>query len=206
MQTNGELDALIVRNIADLEAAYLRATGAVDDRLWLEIARVAQDAAESAGLQGRFDGQDWILPIRPDAWASTDAKAKPDFSFDLGGVDPNEEAETWIGAITGDNPAGVSTGLVFVQNLLNHRPLQALYQRETKLMAQLGEAGFRRTDNGKRLYLPVRVDREKLAQAFADDIFDEALQPLADAITQLGRNLPLLDRLVRAIRAEADAG
>lgn len=206
MQTNGELDALIVRNIADLEAAYLRATGAVDDRLWLEIARVAQDAAESAGLQGRFDGQDWILSIRPDAWASTGAKAKPDFSFDLGGVDPNEEAETWIGAITGDNPAGVSTGLVFVQNLLNPRPLQALYQRETKLMAQLGEAGFRRTDNGKRLYLPVRVDREKLAQAFADDIFDEALQPLADAITQLGRNLPLLDRLVRAIRAEADAG
>lgn len=207
MNANAQLDALIVRNIGDVEAAHSRAIDEIDQRIWNEMSATVELAVQAKdGWLGHFSVADIHVDADVNFYASEwrDNANKVRFWFQLEEITgPDGEAPaSWVAKAVGDNQQGAFLGLVFDQDVFEGRtrPLLKVMKENHKLRENLANLGFGEKDN--RIYLPVKLDQEILAQAFAEDIFDEALAPLSKAITKIVDSRTFFDQLVACMREE----
>jgi len=63
---------------------------------------------------------------------------------------------------------------------------------------RLSQFGIKLDD---RFYLPFTLDQKKLADAWADDIYDELFQPIKTALGTLENAVPIFDEMLREMRS-----
>lgn len=197
--------AVIVRNIDELEAALRFVRGSMSDALGHAVADLVEERRRAFGWNGEI-AQDlnegiWFAPSE---WrTANDDEDNYDLYVEFEETDclDGEEAETWIGAFCGFAGSGIRFRLK--TNALGQRDWKALLRNEANLADQLVDAGFLCDPKNGELAALISIELDKLADAFADEEFEEALQPIGWAIEKLAKSRPILDQLVTVIRKKS---
>ncbi|VVT00736.1 hypothetical protein [Erythrobacter sp. EC-HK427] len=193
---------LIVRHIEELEAALRYSRGPMSQSLGNALADLVDDRRRALDWDGEVnrDLNEGIW-FAPSEWRTADNDEE---SYDLyvefkeTNCLDGKEADTWIGAFCGFAGAGVRLRLN--TNALGPRDWKALLRTETKVIDQLVEGGFLCDPKKGELAALISIEKDKLAEAFAVDEFDEALQPFGWAIDRIANKRSSFDELVAAIR------
>jgi hypothetical protein len=201
MSIQPQLDALIVRNLEDIEQSYSRASKAITETLAREINALFeqfQDRVESE--IGDLSGDPWFA--LPEWKSSGDEDKNYDLFFWL--TYEGDEANTWPTIFVGANGAsawwkmGSSawTGARTWKNFLKNPKHEDLHN-------ELRSDGFIIDEKEGTLRLPLRLKQEVLAHAFETENFDEALEPVRNTLQSISTRRDGLDRLVALIRSNA---
>lgn len=194
---------LIVEHINELEAALRIARGTMSQALGTAVAELLDDRRRALDWEGEVnrDLNEGIW-LAPSEWrTANDEYDNYDLYVEFEETDclDGEEAETWIGAFCGFAGAGIRFRLK--TNALGQRDWKTLLRTETEVIDQLVEGGFLCDPKKGELAALISIEKDKLSEAFADEEFDEALQPVCWAIDRIITHRATLDQLVNAIRA-----
>lgn len=197
---NNEVDALIVRNIADLEAALERIEDSIDPKLFKE-------AWET--LKGALGEKEWFFAddenpdeawFAPRSWILTDE-------------DGDEDADPWFKLIPAGGKKFRSWATHFVSANSEQEKFSIrwrwynFYKRDYDAVAVeqadsidvIVQSGF--CQDGRELYAPITFDRGAVAQGLAEDHLREALMPITIAAETLRSAMPGFEKLRAALLA-----
>lgn len=196
---DSNLGAKIVQNIEIMEGATTYIYGPIDAMLSKEIARIFDSKQRQFGWEGEQDEENidnnWIAPAE---WMSADAKKKEfDLKIQFGATGPVDDISYWLSHFCG--VAGTGVG-VCLDAGLSPTKLKALIKREEQLPKDLLQQGLKFDADNDAYVMPVRIDRDALAQGFADQDIETALAPFSEALEKIHRARATLDRFVEAIR------
>lgn len=196
---DSNLGAKIVQNIEIMEGATAYIYGPIDTLLSKEVARIFGSKQKQFGWEGEQDEEDiasnWIAPAE---WMNPGAKKKEfDLRIEFGAMGPVDDISYWLSHFCG--VAGTGVGVYLVAGLSTTR-LKALIRREDELSKDLLEQGLRFDADNEAYVMPVRIDRDSLAQGFADEDIEAALAPFSEALEKIHGARATLDRFVEAIR------
>lgn len=202
MTENDQLNALLVRNIGDIEAAVRHTADVVDKRLWEEAADQVGDILDEAWFtklnvdetEVLFAKLSWLDPEKPDQpnakiWLDERLETESDF--------------TWLAEFLAAGPKSGKVALFFDQNLITKAQWKKHLKERLDVIGKLNDNGFIYDGSDGALFLPVVLNRETLAKAFEKDDFTEALTPLSDALRAVVTSAELLDQLVAEAREAA---
>jgi hypothetical protein len=175
-QDVAQLPATVVRNIAEIERSYFLACGPMSDRLMTEVADALRKAApEGWQVVGDSAGPSVIVPD----WRSTRGVGRGDAWLEIAEVAEDEDEHSWIAAATGSG----STAMALEVNFRNGFPnISGVLTANFRTAELLKERGFQQADSGNRLFVPIAIDTEALALAFAKEDFEAALAPVRQAL------------------------
>lgn len=205
MSDTKTLDALVIRNIADIEAAMKHAIEVIGPRIWEEASRVMQATCVAdtwialADLDEEdvwFADRNWLMPgqrkPKADFWLGLDERTS-------GG---NLGENSWLATFVSSGPNGATMAFWLNQRILLPGAWKKLVKSSDALVAELRGFGFSfDDDDDRRLYVPVVLDREALAMAFETDDFDDVMKPVATAVANAMSAAPVLGRLRKAALA-----
>lgn len=203
--TGTSVGATIVRHIDELEAAVRYARMNMQPLLGKAVAAILENRKRLFGWNGKIEhdleGETWLAAAE---WRTA---SDPDDHYDLY-IEFDEslcmdrlETTTWIGTFCGFAGAGIR--LALHSDALGLRDWKALLRSEKDVADQLFANGFLCDPKTGELALLITIDRSLLAEAFADEGFDEALKPIEVALDRIHSVRPLLDCLVAAIRKKS---
>ncbi|HYI39158.1 MAG TPA: hypothetical protein VE053_02445 [Allosphingosinicella sp.] len=197
MEAN-ELDALIVGNIGDLEAALGRIETKIDPKLNAEAWTVLKHSLHDADYY--FDDGDspddaWFVPR---SWLDEEGDSDP--WFQLTACD-GSALETWLACYAAPRSEREAIGIQWYNNSLYVRDYKAILVAHQEELHQIELAGFRR--DGNNIYLPISFDSAKLAEGFREGSLTEALAPITSAAEALEKARSSFQRLRDAMVAKA---
>lgn len=197
--------ATIVRHIDELEAAMRYTRETMQPRLDKAVSEILEKKRKAFGWNGKIDNDlDREMWLAPPQWRTPGDEAQNyDLFFELDDmlcVD-KKETFTWVGAFCAFAGAGICFG--FHSNSLGARDWKAVLRSEQVLVGALSAKGFDIDLKSGEFAVRIRIDRDALAEAFAEEEFGEALAPIASALDLVYAERKLLDRLVKAIRKKA---
>lgn len=196
------LGKLIVQHIEELEAALRFAKGAMSQSLGNAVADLVDDRRRDLDWDGEVNRDlnegIWFAPSEWRTANDDDENYDLYVEFEETNCLDGEEAQTWIGAFIGFAGAGIRLRLK--TNALGQRDWKTLLRTETKVIDQLVEGGFLCDPKKGELAALISIEKDKLAEAFADEEFDETLQPVGWAIDRIAKHQATFDQLVSAIR------
>jgi hypothetical protein len=199
MSANKELDALVIRNIADIEAAMNHAIKEIGPRIWEEVARVTQEMCDSETWITASDIANDDLWFADRSWLMADQrKPKPDFWLGLDErlSEIDEGENSWLATFVASGPNGATMAFWLDQRILGAGAWKKLVKANDALVAELRGLGFSvDDDDDRRLYLPVVLDRELLARSFETEDFDLVMEPARIAVANATKAAPVLVRL-----------
>jgi hypothetical protein len=199
------LDALIVKHIADLEAAKRRIDGDVDPRILQRASDLMKNWADTLGwVHKYFSETDGQIAVAPEEWI----KRKE-----------NKDIETWkvgfslMTVKTGDGFAsfshlaeflgleGVSSrkALIFFQNVLKTREWRMLLSKRVDEIKALRDLGFDVDEREGSIKLSVRLDSSALQRGFEEDDLDQALAPIREALELARKAMLHFEALAKAV-------
>lgn len=199
MSATKELDALVIRNIADIEAAMNHAKNEIGPRIWEQIAQVIQEmscaeawvvVSDVANEEVWFTHRSWLV--------ADQRKPKADFWIVLDErlAESGEEENSWLATFIANGPNGATMAFWLNQRILGAGAWKKLVKTNDALVAELRALGFAvDDDDDRRLYLPVMLDRELLARSFETEDFDVVMEPARIAVANATKAAPLLVRL-----------
>ncbi|WP_394227918.1 hypothetical protein [Paracoccus marcusii] len=196
---DSNLGAKIVQNIEIMEGATTYVDGPISTTLSKEVARIFGSKQKQFGWEGEQDEEDiesnWIAPAE---WMSPGSKKREfDLRFKFGATGPVDDINHWLSHFCG--VAGTGVGVYLVAGLTATK-LKALIKREEQLPKDLLQQGLKFDADNDAYVLPVRIDRDALAQGFADEDLEAALAPFSEALEKLHRARATCDRFIEAIR------
>jgi hypothetical protein len=199
MSANKELDALVIRNIADIEAAMNHAKMEVGPRIWQQVAQVVQELCDVEAWVAVSDVANDDLWFAHRSWLMADQrKHKADFWIGLDErlSETGEDENSWLAAFVANGPNGATMAFWLNQRILGAGAWKKLVKANDALVAELRGLGFSiDDDDDRRLYLPVVLDRELLARSFETEDFDEVMEPARIAVAHATKAAPVLVRL-----------
>ncbi len=193
-----ELDALIVTNISDLEAAIHRVSEKIDPRVNSEAWEILQRALSHADYH--FEGDDdlddaWFAPR---AWLDKEGDSDPWFALN---ARDGSALETWLACYVAPGTEREAIGIQWYYNNLYARDYNAILESHLNELQLIEQAGFHRDD--KSIYLPISFDSAEFAEGFRQGDLTEALAPVAAAAEALEQARPSFQRLRDAMIAKA---
>lgn len=207
MSFDPEVDVLILRNLRVLDEASLRLV-ALTELVWKQMGASVERHLGCHGGEGwSWASGDWV-PDSGGWFASTEWCEGSD--PDDGGYEAWIEMEVGHGD-SGDGAAGedyhyltrlVGAGkghfrLVFRHELLKAQAWKKFRSAQSELFSGLDLP----LDQGGNPQVAFRIDAERLAAAIVSGSFDEALEPLFDAIDRFVAAKPALDGILGGMRA-----
>ena len=200
MGDDTELDMLIIRNIADLEASVSRAKE-LSLLLATEAVKLIRRFAEEKGwyflppaegdINARFGIHEWQV-----------RSGKPDFWFCLGETSPNDELDmTWIAEFIGAGPNSASIELLFDQSLISGAQMRKLLNSDAAVMIPLENQDFRHEYG--YIKTPVTLEIEAVAHAICEGDFDAALMPLSHRLEAAARIVSSFEVVASRVRERA---
>lgn len=199
MSGTAELDALVIRNIAEIEAAMKHAIEEIGPRIWSNVAEAMTETCDIDGWIAVPDGEDEDVWFAEREWLLPDQrKPKADFWLGLdervaGG---NEGENSWLATFVASGPNGATTAFWIDQRIVGKGAWKKLIKANDVIVASLRDCGFSLDeDDDRRLCLPFVLDRELLATAFESGDFDEVMRPAASAVAMGMSAAPHLRRL-----------
>ncbi|MCV0386102.1 MAG: hypothetical protein K5821_06675 [Nitrobacter sp.] len=191
------LDALIAKNIGNLEASIRRIEEEIDPR----INAAAWDALKSALKNEDFffeDGDDpdeswfaprsWIINEDSDPW------------FELSARD-GSQLDTWLACYCEPRNEREAIGIQWYYNNLYVRDYKAILETHKDDLKNIEAAGFRR--DGNDIYLPIEFDQNAIAKGFAEGDLRDAMAPISRAVAALGEIMQSFQNLRDAMVAKA---
>lgn len=196
---DSNLGAKIVPNIEIMEGATTYVDGPILTMLSKEVANIFGSKQKQFEWEGKQDEEDiesnWIAPAE---WMNPGSKKKEfDLRINFGATGPVDDINYWLSHFCG--VAGTGVGVYLVAGL-SAAKLKALIKREEQLPMDLLEQGFKFDADNDAYVMPVRIDRDALAQGFADEDIETALAPFSEALEKIHRARATLDQFVEAIR------
>ncbi len=202
MADTSELDALIIRNIGDVEAALLRAYEIGDETIEAigaairsgldEAWKVVVDVNDDTPI--RFARRIWI------GGETSSLSGSYHFSLSDKNGPGGDTDHTWLCSLLGIGPEGSSAVLYFWSDSFGaKRRWKKLADDQSKLIDKLLDAGFRQDDK-QWLYVPVTIDAEALAKAFEEGDLSTAMAPVAAALGVIEAAMPSIEALIERDR------
>lgn len=185
-----QLDRLIVEHLSDLDSA----AGEIDRierRIWTAMSGRMKEFASSMGWAGQFDIKD-ILWVCPPEWM---ADGRPIARFNLGYGPADEEGDGSGAHFDLTRLCGVNGGQMCLWQY--HGGGRNAWKPVARAQAAIAaELGFAMTDyvNFHTDCTPAQAD---MAQALADDDFEQALQPLSRALARLPASVPAFTAMLQ---------
>ncbi len=189
--------ARIARSITDIERDFHLASGPVSDRLMNEIIRVFTNSAVEPWLVAETDGS--ALLIAPE-WKMTKGVGIGDAWLELSEISLDEQDHTWLAAAVKAGGTMLCIELMFRTGLRD--TAQAII-RDDKAVSALWKLAFVREEQDARLFIPIDILAELVAQAFEQNDFDQALTPVGEAVARAIAAKAELDKLIEQVRAAA---
>ena len=190
------LAARIIRGIAQVEDDYFFASGPLSERMMEEA---VQAIAKAATVPWHVVEVDWTAQIVCPEWKMTKGVGTGDAWLELAEICADEDRDfSWISAAVGVGPTQLGLELMF------RRGLQDAAQTvipDDKVVAALAKLGMTRDETATRLFFPVAIPAEMLAQGFEANDLAKALAPVGKAVTKAIAAKAELDKLVEQVRA-----
>lgn len=192
MADTADLDALVTRNIGDIEAALNHAHQLGHSLIEQIEAILVEDLGAEWHVESDVD-DDSPLWMSKQSWFDEGKPTRKNsyrLQFDQEEGPGGDDEWTWFSTMLGAGPNGARIRVYFWSSSFstNKRWSKIMAGHDDQL-ARLVGAGFE-TDATDRLYIPFALDAEVLAKAYETGNLDDAMQPAHD--------------LVRTIKASAD--
>ena len=189
----------IIRQLGNIAPDYHLASGPISDRLMGEIVRTFTKAAAEPWIASEANGT--AILMAPEWKMTKGVGGIGDAWLELSEITTDECDHSWL-------EAAIKTGGTLMCVELKFRPglsdAADKTIRDDKVVAgffKLG--GWTRDQQEARLFQPVDLKTELVAQAFEMNDFDEALEPVSQAVTAAIAAKADLDALINRIRDEA---
>lgn len=187
----------IIRSLKQLEDEYFLAAGPLSERM---MAVAVQAIKKATPEPFKVVEADVTASINIAEWRSNRGPGQ-DFSLTLAEIGAEEDREyCWLTAATAVGPTRL--GLEFACRPGLREAFQAVTKDEKKL-ADIWKAGFLLDQNDSRLFLPIVIPPEKLAQGFEQNSLDAVMVPVTKAVELAIAAKPHLDALAAQIRDAA---
>ncbi len=200
-----DLNALIVANIVDLDAAAFH----LDNRLQHEIGEALDDVSAKRigelGWEGVTDWNDDAIWAAPKEWRKSDGSPGDEyacqFSFEASSTADGEADYFWLTQLVGMGRA--TLGFRWARNDISKARWRKAVGQQTDLIGDIRGLGFVYGEKDGSFFLPVVIDPTKLSSALMEESPEQALeQPLADAFSLLVRSKALFDSLLERTALE----
>ena len=197
--SQADLNALIVANIADLDAAAYH----LDNRLQYEVGEALNDVAAKRigelGWEGLADWNDDAIWAAPKEWLKSEGSPGDEyncqFSFDSSDSVDGEADYFWLTQLVGKGQAKL--GFRWSRNDVSKARWRKAVSQHTDLIADIRALGFVYGEKDGSFFLPVVIEPTQLSAALAEESPEQALgQPLAGAFSVLDRSKVLFDSLL----------
>lgn len=196
---DSDVGAMIVQNIEVFQAAFEYAETRMYDLLGkkvIEIFEAQQKLIKGDGDEPKDLGD--TISIASPAWripSDSDATPKHKIWVTLEGTGDDEKI--WVSEFAGIQGAGI---VLRLSTVLKKRQFQAMLRNSPELQDGFRSLGMT-IDPSVGFDLPIKFDRELLAQGFADEDLTEALEPLAAGLRHILEANELTTALLQAICA-----
>lgn len=189
-EDDNALSAIVVRNILDIEAAMAHAQNAIQERLTKEWNSIFSQALDTNAWYVSESENFWEGWFCPKKWTTQRGKKKGAASYFMLTTTGKDEFESWAASFTaGSKETGIaglfysySTNKTFFINTMKALP---------DAVAEIQKAGF--VIDGDQIYIPLYIEREKLALGFEADDLTQALAPFQRAADGLVEALPAFE-------------
>lgn len=187
----------IIRSLKQLEDDYHLAAGPLSERMMAAAVQAIKKATPEPFKV--VESEITASIVLPD-WRATRGPGQ-DLSLTLVEIGADDAREfCWLTAVTAVGPTRL--GLEFACRPGLREAMQAITKEEKKL-AEIWKAGFLLDETDARLFLPIVIAPEKLAQAFEQNSLDAVMAPVTKAVELAIAAKPQLDALAAQIRAAA---
>lgn len=188
----------IVRNIQQIEADGTLAIGVLSERM---MAAAVAAIAKVVASPWQMVEVDWAARIVCPEWKMARGVGTGDAWLELTDIGPeDEEGFSWIGVAVGVAPTQFGLELVFRRGLQDNAEAAV---HDDKVVALLLKRGMVRDDSGTRLFFPITIQAELLAQGFEQNDLDRALLPVGKVTEKAIAAKADLDQLIGHVRRAA---
>lgn len=195
---DSERAARIVRNIEQIEADANSAIGDLSERL---MGSALQAIRKLVTDPWQVDEVDLAARIVCPEWKMTRGVGTGDAWLELTEVRADEaEGFSWINVAVGAGPTRLGLELVFRRGLQEYAEA-AIF--DDTAVAPLLKQGMVRDETDSRLFFPIDIQAEALAQGFENNDLDKALVPVGQAMKRALAAKSELDQLIGQVRAAA---
>lgn len=197
-----KLDALIIRNLRDVDLAAKR----IDNEIEPRIAKALDDIVGSWAKRHRWDGafgwEEDVLRVMPPDWRSPDADEEKWFSYfklyagygdDFSGE--GDQDYFWLTRFCGVGNGKICFRWEYGDALGATKPKWKRFVQP--YVQSIRKVGFEYEDGSGLFFIPVRVDAEKLASVIEENNIEEALQPVRAALDRLLSAKPQFDGMLK---------
>ena len=193
------LAAKVVAAIPELEEHYRLAEGHLSQRLMAEIKASMRKAAPEPW---EVTETEYSVLLRSPEWKPTRGLGNGDAWLQINEIAEDEIDRTWIAVAVGAGQTQMGLELMFRNGLA---VAAAAVTREKAQADALTKIGFRRDEAAARLFVPIAIDRLRLAKGYGENDLAEALGPVAKAVSAVVAAKADLDKLIEAVRTKAKA-
>jgi len=195
------LNALIVSNIRDLDAAAYHLTNSLQPEIARALDEVADPLRTEAGWDGEADWNNDGIWLAPMDWRSPDGDGPEDHmcTFWLThDFDELEQQDTfWLTELVGEGRAKL--GFCWSRENVNKPRWRKELAKNSALIEEARKLGFSYFEKSGQFFLPVTISAAELARAVAEEAPEQALKPFEDALRKLIAVKPFFDRLLAAV-------
>lgn len=196
---DSDVGAMIVQNIEVFQAAFEYAETRMNDLLGKKVIKIFE--AQQKLIKGDGDEPEElgdIISIASPAWRiPSDSDATPEHKIWLSFEGTGDDEKIWLSEFAGVQGAGI---ILKLSTVLKKKQFREMLKNNFELQDGFRSLGMT-IDPGVGFVLPIKFDRELLAQGFADEDLTEALEPLAAGLRHIFEANELTTALLQAICA-----
>jgi hypothetical protein len=190
--------AAIIKSIAEIERDYRMAEGPLSELMMIGVEAAMRKSAPEPWIVTKTEAS--ALLSFPE-WKPTKGLGNGDAWFEISEITDDEgDEQTWVSVAVGAGPSKFGLELMF------RRALAAAADAVTREQPQaqkLTKIGFVRDALTQRLFVPIEVDRLRLAKGFQENDLTEALAPVGKAVEAVVKAKSDLDALIEQVRTRA---
>ena len=194
------LNALIVSNIKDLDAAAQHLSITLQAEVGAALDAVADRARGEAGWDGESDWYDDGITLAPKTWrleGGADGGHRAEFWLTHDVDELGDQDHFWLTQLLGKGHARLGFRWSRL-NVTKARWKKALAQK-SEFIEEARKRGFTYFEKDGSFFLPVIIDADQLAAALAEETPEQALAPFETALRTLVEAEPFFDRLLAAV-------
>jgi hypothetical protein len=204
------IDALLVRNLLDLERASNRMTGEIEPKVGELIDKIITTwADEQTDWFVDIGFNDGYTEIAPESWRIPDSersenKFLAEFRTDANDVSQNENSWTshfWLAQLCGlsDGPVGFRWVCDFAALGTNKSGWKRFLSKIDAPAAAKG-FGFEYQDKSGTFFLPFSIDKELLAKAIEENNIEDSLEPVRAALKIILDSWTVFDGFIKEFK------
>jgi hypothetical protein len=203
------IDALIVRNVLDVERAYDRLNNNIQPKVGKEIDNIIESwASENDWWYSElsFDGD--FPEVAPASWRISDAESSEDkfiarFNANTNDVGAKDGSWSWLTQLCGlgSAPYGFRWVCDFAELGTNKSGWKKFLGRINAPAAVKG-FGFEYQDKSGAFFLPFIIDKEALAKAIEENNIEDALEPVRAALKTILDSWSVFDGFIKEFKKQ----